>query len=371
MRSVLVVDDNRSAADALAAVLRREGHRAEAVYSGEQAVQRLDVGGIEVVLTDLKMDGLDGLGVLAHARAMERPPEVLVLTGFGSVGDAVEAMRLGARDFLTKPVSPSAILEALAGLGDRDLPVEAGDSAAAVALREALSAVQGVRSTVLLVGEPGSGRRRVALGLAGPELQVLTRPSAGVQGEPDTLVVPDVDRLSADEQVALARLLDGLVDGPRVLATASPGWRGSELYFRLAVLVVKVPSLRERLDDLPPLVEAMVADRERALGRTARRPTEADLLLLRRHAWPGNLRELEAVVERAVVFGSWALDVLPVADEIELGEGFSLSAHLEAVERGILVQALERTGGDRTEAGRLLGLERNTLRYKLKKYGLL
>ncbi len=371
MRSVLVVDDNRSAADALAAVLRREGHAAEAVYSGEEAVGRLDTGGVDVVLTDLKMGGLDGLGVLAHARALERPPEVLVLTGYGSVGDAVEAMRLGARDFLTKPVSPAAILEALAGLGDRDLPVEAGDSAAAVALREGLAAVAGVRSTVLLVGEPGSGRRRVALGLAGPQVQVLTRPSAGVEGEPDTLVVPDVDRLPEDERQALARLLDGLVDGPRVIATAGPGWRGSELYFRLAVLVVHVPSLRDRLDDLPALVEAMAADRERSLGRTAARPGPDELAVLRRHAWPGNLRELEAVVERAVVFGSWALDVQPVADDVELGAGFSLPAHLEAVERGILEQALDRAGGDRAEAGRLLGLERNTLRYKLKKYGLL
>ena len=371
MRSVLVVDDNRSAADALAAVLRREGHDAEAAYSGEAAVERLDRGGIDVVLTDLKMDGLDGLGVLGHARGLERPPEVFVLTGYGSVGDAVEAMRLGARDFLTKPVSPAAILEALAGLVSRELPVEAGASAAAVALREALAAVGGVTSTVLLVGEPGSGRRRVALGLAGAGVQVLTRPSAGLAGDPEVVVVPDVDRLPDDEQLALTRLLDGLVDGPRILATAGPGWRGSELYFRLAVLVVRVPSLRERLDDLPALVDAMVADRERALGRTAARPGPDELAALRRHAWPGNLRELEAVVERAVVFGSWALDVQPVADAVELGGGFSLSAHLEAVERGILEQALQRAGGDRNAAGRLLGLERNTLRYKLKKYGLL
>jgi len=370
--TVLVVDDNRTAADALAAVLTREGHAAEALYGGASACERLDRGGVDVVLTDLRMDGVDGLGVLEHARALERPPEVLVLTGYGGVGEAVRAMRLGARDFLTKPVAPSTLLEKLSSLGVPDVAVDLGSSAPAVALRERLSAVAAVRSTVLLVGEPGSGRRRAVRSLVSGSLSVVTSPSSvGEAGDADTVFVPDVDRLGALDQQALGRLLDR-VDGPRVIASASPAWRGSELYYRLAVLVVPVPSLRERVSDLPELVEAIVSEREQALGRTAPRPTEEQLAALARHPWPGNLRELEAVVERAVVFGRWSLDAEPVEPSVvELREGFSLPQHLESVERGVLVRAMEQAGGDRAEVGRLLGLERNTLRYKLKKYGLL
>jgi DNA-binding NtrC family response regulator len=165
-----------------------------------------------------------------------------------------------------------------------------------------------------------------------------------------------------------------------VVAAAGAGWgpaEAGELYYRLAVLVIDLPPLRERAADIPALVEQLVEQRAKALGRAPILPDPRQLAALQRYAWPGNLRELAAVVERALVFGpgAWEVAGAPASAapgaEVTLGEGFSLAQHLEDIERALLERALEEAGGDRVEVARLLGLERNTLRYKLNKYGLL
>jgi len=389
--TVLVVDDNRSAADALTMVLNRHGYTASACYDGVQAKVRLDGGGIDVVLTDMKMEPVDGLEVLAHARGLTVPPEVVVLTGYGTVDAAVKAMHLGARDFMTKPVSPSQVIEQLEQLQGRGevFAIQDGDSSAATALRDQVEAVSRVRSTVLLIGEPGSGRHELARQLhANGPYQVLSHPSrfAGVLDGGGTLFLPNVDLLSADDCIAVTQLIDSVGDdGPRVVASASPGWgertsgdsAGMQLYYRLAVLIVTVPPLRERPDDLPVLLDGWLSRRATTLGRPKPEPTAQQLKALRLHSWPGNLRELSAVAERAVVFGAGAFDVplqtsAAVADGIpDLVEGFSLQQHLEEVERTLLIRAIDQTSGDRGKMSKVLGVERNTLRYKLNKYGLL
>jgi len=393
---VLVVDDNRSAADALQLVLSRHGYLTEACYDGGSAIERLDQGGVEVVLTDMKMEPVDGLAVLAHARSLAIPPEVVLLTGYGTVDTAVKAMHLGARDFLTKPVSAAQVLNQLAQLEGRGpiIPIQQGSSRAATALRAQIDAVSRVRSTVLLIGEPGSGRHELARQLheAHKEeghFKVLTHPSRGI-GELETLgtlFVPNVDLLHTDDQVLLTQLIDSVPahTGPRIIASASPGWSEraaseaseAQLYYRLAVLVVAVPPLRERPDDLPDLLDAWLTVRAAALEREKPVPTAGQIKAMRLHSWPGNVRELAAVAERAVVFGPQAFDlpihtVGSVTNGLpDLVQGFSLHQHLEEIERTLLVRAIDQTGGDRTQMSKLLGVERNTLRYKLRKYGLL
>jgi DNA-binding NtrC family response regulator len=385
---VLIVDDNRSAADALRLVLKRHGYPSEAVYGGAEAIVRLDAGGIDAVVTDLRMEPVDGMAVLAHARGLPAPPEVLVVTGYGTVDAAVEAMRMGARDFLTKPVAPDQLVARLEALvaGEDDLPVATGTSPAAKALRARLAAVSGVRSSVLLRGEPGSGRRWVAAALhraAGGRLVVLAHPGRSHREDlagAGVLLLPGVDHLDEGERRQLLRALDALDEGTRVVAAAGAGWgpaEAGELYYRLAVLVIDLPPLRERAADIPALVEQLVEQRAKALGRAPILPDPRQLAALQRYAWPGNLRELAAVVERALVFGpgAWEVAGAPASAapgaEVTLGEGFSLAQHLEDIERALLERALEEAGGDRVEVARLLGLERNTLRYKLNKYGLL
>jgi DNA-binding NtrC family response regulator len=131
--------------------------------------------------------------------------------------------------------------------------------------------------------------------------------------------------------------------------------------------------MRDRREDIPALLERLLRSRAQALGRPLVQPTAAQLDRLSGHAWPGNVRELAAVAERALVFGPAAFDGVASggAARARLGAGFSLAQHLEAIERGLLVQAIEQARGERAAVARLLGLERNTLRYKLNKYDLL
>lgn len=393
--TVLVVDDNRSAADALCLVLRRHAYAAEALYDGQAALERLDAGGVDVVLTDLRMEPVDGLELLRHARGLALPPEVLVFTGYGTVEAAVEAMRLGARDFMTKPVSPQTVierLEQLAGSGPR-VRVQDGVSSAARALSAHMDAVSQAGAPVLIRGEPGSGRDQVARHLhvarsAGRPLAVLAHPGRAELaelGRVATVLLPNVDLLETAEQAQLVRVVNALdeVGGPRLLATAGLDWRapgggpGQELFYRLAVLELRVPPLRERPDDIPSLLSAWLTERVGEDRARVLAPSAEQLKALRLHAWPGNLRELAAVAERVAVFGADSYNIhsrphpQPAQALPELVEGFNLTEYLEDIERTILVRALDQAGEDRVRMSKMLGVERNTLRYKLNKYNLL
>lgn len=394
---VLVVDDNRTAADAIAALLRREGHQVQVCFDGMSAIQAMHAGWQDLVLTDLRMEPVDGLQVVRAARAMSPPREVMVFTAFGSVETAVEAMRLGAADFLTKPVAAEQILNrvrAIRPLVQPSAPV-LGSSPAAMRLWAEAEASAAVRSSVLILGEPGTGRRHLARWLhahgpdAASELRIL-RP--GQVEEPaaladlGSLLLVGLDGWSREALASLGRLLEGWEAGqpPRLLATAAPaielqvarGEFPAELYFRLAVLILRVPPLRARIEDLPALLDHFLAQHARAMGRPSPKPSAAQLSALQRHAWPGNLREVANLAERAVILGPGSFDLgaaaRPLSDAGEaLGDGFNLQEHLEAIEKQVLERAIQQTDGDRPAMSRLLGIERNTLRYKLNKYNLL
>lgn len=393
---VLVVDDNRSAADAAALLLGRDGHAVEVCHDGASAIARLRAEPFDLVLTDLRMEPVDGLEVVRAARSCSPPVEAIVVTAFGSVDAAVDAMRLGALDFLTKPITADQLLRRVREF--RSAPAAGlalvGDSDFMTGLRAQAVKLAGVRSTVLIQGETGTGRRHLARwlhqnGLDRDEPLVVAPPGRpldqGALARAGTVLVPLVDDWSAEAQAALLRQLETLEAGqaPRIIATASPdidakvaqGQVAPELYFRLAVLVVRLPPLRDRVADIAPLLAHFVSLHGRAFGRPPAQATDRQRRLLEAHGWPGNVRELANLAERAVVLGGDALDVMPrsarPAAEVALSEGFHLSAHLEEVERTLLRKAIAETGGDRTAMSKLLGLERNTLRYKLNKYGLL
>lgn len=389
-----MVDDNRSAADALARVLRKAGDEVETRYDGVSAIQYLQEQPPDVVLTDLKMEPVDGLAVLQAARACRPPIEVIVFTAYGAVDVAVRAMRMGARDFLTKPVTAEQVtariqqLRAPTGeLYDAPPPPFIAEAPSARALLETLRRVAGVLSPVWIEGEIGSGRVFAAetlhrFGNSDAPFSIRDPASSADWPTSGTVVLPNVDDLPEDLQRSLARALSQVPPGVRVVATASPegrrlvqeGQLRADLYYALSVVVIQVPPLRERTEDILPLLE-------QALGRFAKRYNRAVPVLppdvqeqLLRHAWPGNVRELLNLAERMVVLGD------PNRVEIverappglpPLEPGFSLSGYLESLEKRILIEALRKSGGDRAQAGRLLGVERNTLRYKLNKYGLL
>ncbi|MFT4978858.1 MAG: two-component system response regulator FlrC [Myxococcota bacterium] len=396
--SVLVVDDNRSAALAIAMLLEREGHTAEAVYDGQTAIARLGGGSYDLVLTDLRMEPVDGLAVVAAARRQDPPVEAIVFTAYGSVDAAVEAMRLGAADFLTKPVTADVILRRVRNLRSDTTPTDdelVGESAATAQLREQARKLVQVRSTVLLTGEIGTGRRHLARwlhhhGLDADRPLVTARPNRPLDvsqlDEAGTLLIPGVDDWEHSAQSLLQQQLESLEPGspPRVIATASgeindrvaAGEFRPDLYFRLAVLVVPVTALRARPEDIAPLLASFLDQHALRTDTPPVRPTPAQLRHLCGHGWPGNIRELANLAERAAVLGDLAFEMPvrpaePTQATPVLQPGFNLSSHMDDMERLLLVQAIEQTGGDRPKMSRILGLERNTLRYKLNKYKLL
>lgn len=395
--SILVVDDNRSAALAITMLLEREGHRAQAVYDGQSAIQHLRTEPCDLVLTDLRMEPVDGLAVVSAARQQTPPVEAIVFTAFGSVDVAVEAMRLGATDFLTKPVTADVILRRVntlrhdATLSPTDI---VGSSDASQQLRAQLTKLAQVNSTVLITGEIGVGRKHIARWLHqnGPMSKrplLLVRPNQSLPHEQlsaaGTLLIPDVDRWDHRAQDLLQQQLELLEPGnpPRIIATASAMLETHvreeafrpDLFFRLAVLVLNIPPLRNRKEDIPLLLHRFLLQHAKD-GNSAPQLTPKQHKQLHQYHWPGNIRELANLAERASVLGNSAFD-LPQSESPQstraarLPEGFNLAAHMEGVERNVLMQAIAQTHGDHTQMQRLLGLDRKALRDKLNKHKLL
>ncbi|MEQ1506903.1 MAG: response regulator [Myxococcota bacterium] len=399
--TILVVDDNRSSADALARLLRKQGDDVSAVYDGQTAIDRIRATPPDVVLTDLKMEPVDGMAVLQAARAVRPPIETIVFTAYGAVDVAVRAMHLGARDFLTKPVTVEQVsarldqLRSEQGPSPRAIGVEPRDeqfvalSDSSRSLLATIDRAAGVPSAVWIEGEIGSGRTYCAKTLhrLGPNrdrplvVRNLNRDDPWPDG--GTVLLPNVDDLPDDLQRELYRQVQHAPPGVRLVATARPDGRRRvgegelrpELYYQLAVVVIPVPALRRRPEDIVPLFHKGLAKYADRYGRALPEVGPRLLDQLQRHYWPGNIRELSNLAERTVVMGDdgFNLEVIddPGSGLPKIEQGFSLSDYLEVVERRILVEALRRSNGDRAAAGKLLGVERNTLRYKLNKYGLL
>jgi len=390
---ILVVDDKQSNANALARLLELRGEQATPVYSGEDAIDALQSDTPDLVLTDLKMDPIDGMEVLRAARAMTPPVEVIVYTAYGEIDLAVEAMQAGARDFLTKPVNIDQICARIEDLRDHpatehDAP-EAfiAESPASAELFDLLKRIAGVPSPVWLTGEIGSGREFVARSLhdfsASEDLFHVLDPRSVTMPEDGTVYIPSVDTLSMDEQRELAQRLNTVPDTVRLVLSSAPdplqllheGKLASELYYGFAVLPAHVPGLRDRPEDILPLFDAALRGFAARYNRPQLETSRTVQKQLLAHSWPGNIRELRNVAERAVVLGEGALQIHVVRASSgglpPLANGFNLAAFMEQQERRILVEALRQAKGDRSAAGKLLGVERNTLRYKLNKYGLL
>ena len=392
--NILVVDDNRSSASAMSLILANQGHNVTTSYNGQDGIAYLNEKPFDLIFTDLKMEPVNGMQVLRAARLRPNPIEVIVFTAFGAVEHAVEAMQLGARDFLTKPISVEQILARVSELEDPTeikTPVATRVQAASDASRrlyQLLQAVSDVPSPIWLEGELGSGRTYTANWIhqhSSPDSpfhvidphELDSFPSRGV------CVLPGVDELTEQSQRALVHRLKNLPPEVRVISTARPGSHArvekgklrADLYFELAVVIVPIPPLRERHEDILPLFEQSLADYCQRYNRMAPILTPEQRRILQNYSWPGNMKELRNLAERTAVLGLDGFTIqaatAPHASPPILRPGFRLADYLEEVEKSVLVEALHQANGDRTIAGRILGVERNTLRYKLNKYELL
>ena len=453
MARLLVVDDERAAAQTLAALFRRSGYETRTAHDGAEALAALEQAPADVVVTDLRMPEMDGMELLAAIRTRWPDVAVLVITAHGSVQTAVDAMRHGALDFVTKPLDIGALRikveralatrateREVARLHARLADYEAhgaaggivGRSAAMRAIFDDVARVAPTDSSVLVLGESGTGKELLARAIHdgsaradGPFVQVHCAAYAPGVLESElfghergaftgaatrklgrfelaaggTFFLDEVGDIPLSIQVKLLRVLQSRrferVGGTRALdadirvvaathrdlATAlQAGTFREDLYYRLNVFTIELPPLRHRTEDIPLLVQAFVERESRRLGRTVGAPDAAAMGVLRAWRWPGNIRELRNVIERAAVLAgpdgirvehlpaalagpSHAAPPLPA-------DGVDFDAALADFERRLLLQAYEQAGGVKAQAARLLGIDRNRLRYKLEKLGI-
>jgi len=457
MPAVLVVEDNRTLCDALAITLTKMGLEAEAVESGDRALERLRTKRYDLVITDFKLPGANGLEVLETARKLQPGADVILITAFGSVELAVEAMKLGAVDFMTKGFTPEEfrlrVQKALAARADAaernrlaeenerlraDLEEAAGlgqivgESAAMREVFETLERVAATDASVLITGESGTGKElaareihfksprrdkpfvKVACGalseslleseLFGHEKGAFTGSVKSRKGRFElahggTIFLDEIGDISATVQVKLLRVLQEReferVGGEKTLSVdvrlvsatnkdlkteVREGRFREDLFFRLHVVPLNMPPLRERQGDIPLLARHLAAKVCRRMNRPPMPIAPEALETLASYAWPGNVRELENVIERAIVLcrgeSLGAGDLPPLAESgldlrLPAGGNLDLTATLEDIERRIIGQAFRRNGGNKTQTARCLGINTSTLYYKLEKYGLL
>jgi DNA-binding NtrC family response regulator len=460
---ILVLDDEERMATLLARSLERSGYTAVAVTRPAEALEQLKAGHFDVLLTDLRMPGMDGLEILQRAREIDPGIEVILMTAYASVDTVREAMKRGAVDYLVKPVSADEELKPLlerllGGTEGREAKQpatrtaapapagpppttggRAGREAGTVGIVGNSPAMQAVyakalkvarsNASVLLRGESGVGKEVLAdfiqansARAAGPYVKVNcgALPETLLESElfghvkgsftgavadrvglfeaanGGTILLDEIGEVSPALQVKLLRVLQSgelnrvgeatvrRVDTRVIAATNRPlekmieaGTFRQDLYYRLNVVPLVIPPLRERREDIEPLVRHFAA-RFHPAGPVRFTPAAMEAIL--NAPWPGNIRELENAIEHAIVLGDPVAGItvedLPMgvrqgacnaaaSTTMPVGE-----ATLEEVEKACLLQALEKTGGNRTRAARILSITRRTLGYRLSKYGL-
>ncbi len=445
---VLVVDDEPNARSALVELLQEEGYEVEGAEEGRAALRRLEAFDPDVVLTDLKMPGLDGIGLLERGRHLVPHAVFVVMTAFGSIETAVEAIKKGAENYLSKPLDLDAVVAIVERSAER-----ARVAREAAAMRQRLHeryAIQNIlgehprmrrllatvaqvaesRATVLVHGESGTGKELIAAAihhgsarregpfvtlncaalaeslleseLFGHERGAFTGAASRRRGrfelaDGGTLFLDEVGELPPSVQVKLLRFLQERtfervggnrtieVDVRVVAAThrdlrelVAEGRFREDLYYRLDVVRIEVPPLRERASDIPLLAHHFLFRFAQENDRPAQRFSPAALQALKSYPWPGNVRELQNAIERAVVLCEGeqvGTEHLPpqvleqAASEPQLlacREGMTLAE----IERVAILATLEACGGSTSEAARRLGISRRKIQYRLKAWGI-
>lgn len=442
-RLILVADDDAESLRAVARALLRMGHRVLGARDGREAMDLLDREAVDAVVTDLRMPGTDGMDLLRAAVGKAPPVPVVIMTGYGTVESAVEAMKLDAIDYLQKPVD----LQDLRACVDRALSRRAafvsetevgevlglddllGTSAAMRAVFRQIRQVAPFRTTVLLTGESGAGKELVARSLHrnsprrgepfvpvncstlpkdlvesqlfGHERGAFTGASSAHRGffevaQEGTLFLDEIGDLAAEAQSKLLRALEEReivrVGGTqpirvdvRLIAATNADLEAAvrerrfreELFYRLNVVAIRVPPLRERREDIPLLVRLFLDRFARENNVPAKQFHAEAMGHLVAHAWPGNVRELKNVVERLAVTVAGEIlrpDDLPEAirktQPAPLGGEIRVGMSMEEIEQEIIRQTLAHTGGNRTKAADILGIGLRTLQRKLKQYNI-
>ncbi len=430
---ILVVDDEPSARAPIAEFLREEGHEVRLAADGFKALGQLSGWVPDLLLSDLRMPGMDGISLMKKMR--ERVPSMatIVMTAHGTIENAVQAMHDGAEEYLTKPIHLGQLLLVIDRvLNHRQLQAETarlreqlrqGSPASSSGLvgesrpfRDLLQLVRQIapsRASVLITGEPGTGKELVAqathrwsgrrdMAFVPVKCKAVT-PDAleselfGTSSDPDcflarasggTLYLDEIAGLSAPAQLRLFEFLQD--DNPdddahdvRVIAgtdhdlrvEVESGTFREDLYYRLGVINLRVPSLKERQADIPLLAAHFLGKYSQANGRNAMSLSERAMGVLLAHGWPGNIRELENSIERAIVMAQGRqIEPRDLPQEIRQGrrpgDGMPSvpGSTLDEIERYVILTTLEHTGGSTSKAARLLGISTRKVQYRLSEY---
>ena len=446
---ILIVDDEPSIRRVLAAHLRRDGFQVVAAEHGAEAIELLEAQPYHLLVTDLQMPELGGLELLAWCRAELPELPVIIITAYGTVHSAVEALKLGAHDYITKPFDLTELRHVIgkalahrARSGSEPTPDAEGRFAiigrtqGMVAVYTLIDKVAASPTTVLVQGESGTGKELVARALheqsprkAAPFIQVncgaipanlfeselfghekgsftgavSAKPGRFELADGGTLFLDEISELPKEMQVKLLRALQERrferVGGVRTIsvdvrvvaatnvdlaAEVTAGRFREDLFYRLNVVPITIPPLRDRLADIPLLVQHFLAKYNRRLGRSVGAVSPPAMEQLASWHWPGNVRELENVMERAVLLadgeileprdlhgvgsGTCARPASSEPDELDLKEYVRI--HTARLERSRIQRALGHAEGNVTRAARALGISRKSLQTKMKAYGL-
>ena len=434
-KSILVVDDEKSQREILEMILSGEGYDVTTASSGEAAMKFVADRHFDLVLTDLKMTGMSGLELLKELTDFDKSIIVLLLTAHGTVDSAVDALRLGAFDYLQKPYDREKLLDTISRALNKLTNLDAeivSESPEMDKVKKLILKVAKSNSTVLIRGESGTGKELIARAIHNNSLRASEVFQAvncaainenlleselfghekgsftGAIGEKKglfevadggTLFLDEIGELDISLQAKILRALQEKqirrVGGTREINTdvrvvaatnrdllkmSQDGRFREDLYYRLNVLSIELPALRERRSDVSVLMKYFLEKHVRGTNRTITLENSARKLL-ENYSYPGNVRQLESAIERAILLSendTITLEDLPpeiVRDNAPINSAdlFKLPAegiNFEDVERSLIMQAMDRTDNNITKSARLLGLTFRTLQYRLEKFGV-
>jgi two-component system response regulator AtoC len=450
-KRILVIDDEENMRHMLAVLLEKEGYAVATAADGRQGLELAAGSGFDTILCDLRMPVMDGMTFLEEYQRMEQDSTVIVMSAYGTLDTAIQAMKRGAYDYVFKPFKPDEILLTLRKAEERErlrrenrrlqqsmlerhsFGQMIGRSPVMQEIFATITKVAEYKTTVLIIGESGTGKELIARAIHhrspradGPLVTVncaaipealleselfghrkgaftdAVRDKKGLFEEANggSIFLDEIGELPRSLQVKLLRVLQeeeikrlgdtrSLKIDVRVLAATTKrlaaeitaGRFRDDLYYRLNVLQIEVPPLRERVGDISPLIHHCLEKTGRRLGSEVAGVSPAAMRLLQRYSWPGNVRELENVIERAMVMASG--DTIEVEDLPALlpteargeqlvgdAETLSIKDARRRLEKTLICRALEKTGGNRTQAAKLLEISHPALLYKMKAYGI-